>query len=330
MPVRAAVGTFVTAAVLFGIAFQVVSSVVFVAVGALALGAGSAVFATGRALRSSLTSGSVPPTLSAFGAVLLVLGLTLGGLGTFRYVTTLPGGPRVALVPTPAVTATPAAVNDTPTPTPVESSTPTPAASPRAGQSPRPASPAALSAKLPYRSDWTNGLGGWAVTPNWQLVDGVLTNDGGPSEEKISAKAPLDLSSVRDYVVEADIELVRYSGGRGSFGFIVRSADDRSGYRIGHCEDAPYSCDSPDRPYEAGIWDEAKGSPLTSAQFRPPAQSWYHYRVQVKATTITFTVPDLGVNLTTTDNAYLEGGQVGLWSKSCQISIKNFTVTAVT
>jgi hypothetical protein len=214
----------------------------------------------------------------------------------------------------PVATAT---ADPSPTPTPSATPTATPIVSP-----------------LPYHADWSTDLAGWSVTSSWRLVDGVLTNDGRASGEQMTATAPLDLSSVRDYVVEADIELVRYGdegafSGADSFGFVVRAGDPKSGYHAGHCVQAGlFACDPGGPMFSAAIWDAGRDSVLKNADFQPPEQSWHHYRMEVKGATITFTVPDLGVNLSTTDNTYLNGGQVGLFSNSCQISVKNFVVQA--
>jgi len=329
-PVRAAIGTLLAAVVVFGLAFQFVSTVVFIAAGALAVGAGAGVLGALRALRSSLSRDAVPPPLAAFASILLIVGVTWGGLGTLRFVT-LPGTPpRIANVPNPFVSPSAAtAVTPAPTvaPTPTAATSPPASASPGASSSPGTA--VLTPVKLPYTADWSKGLAGWAVSPNWTIVDGVLTNDGTSDDARISATAPIDLSSVRDYVVEADIELVRYGGGGyQSFGFVVRSVDDKTGYRIGHCTYGGYgTCNGDSQNYAAGIWNAGSGSALVSAQFKPPTQEFHHFKVEVKAATLTFTAPDVGVNLTTTDNAYLSGAQVGLWSQNCQISVRNFTVS---
>jgi hypothetical protein len=52
------------------------------------------------------------------------------------------------------------------------------------------------------------------------------------------------------------------------------------------------------------------------------------YRMEVKGNTISFLI-DGAKTVTTTDNQYLEPGEVGLWCSLDQIAVRSFKITAL-
>lgn len=234
-------------------------------------------------------------------------------------------------------------------------STPIPSSTEGSGSTPTMSIPAQSPPRLPYQADWSRGMGGWVGSEDWTTVNGMLVNNGGRDSQQISITAPISLDAVRDYVVEADIQLVKYSdegstSALNSFGLIVRSGDNNSGYGVGHCVSVrgltfvPEEC-APNQP-EVGAANSSPGDVapppafvtliqtaddqdrevIKVAPFRP-RDSWHHYRAEVKGNTIRLLIDGTEI-LTATDNRYLTGGRIGLWSKHCQINIKSFRITA--
>jgi hypothetical protein len=166
----------------------------------------------------------------------------------------------------------------------------------------------------------------------------MLINSGTSYRTSMSIAAPVNLNATSDYAVDADIQLVKYSGegisGLGSFGIVVRAAANGGGYGLGHCTSAGiFSC-GPSQPaadHVAVVWTAQDPNPsnITAAPFRPMYGSWHHYRVEVKGNALRFVIDNGAVNMTATDNRYLEGGRVGLWSYQCQITVKTLKIAAL-
>jgi len=142
-------------------------------------------------------------------------------------------------------------------------------------------------------------------------------------------------NGVADYAVQAEIQLVRYSDDGAytaldSFGLLVRSPSDGGGYQLGICASSGLaSCGKYD--HEANLATGSQipsNNPLQEVAFRPGYGNWHTYRMEVKGNTIKVLI-DGGVVFQTTDNTYLDGGQVGLWSDRCQVSVRQFTITAL-
>ncbi len=228
-------------------------------------------------------------------------------------------GPAAASNPPAPATSAPAAS----TPPPSQTPRPTPVSTPT-----RPT--------LPYHADWSAGTGGWTVSSDWKAAGGMLVADGSSYSVQVGAVAPLDMTAVPDYAVDVDLQLVsRADDGnfsqRDSFGVVVRSIGGGGGYGAGSCiAGGLFACTSSpaSQPeYSAVVWSTRDTSPVIAhAQFQP-GSGWHHYRVVVRATTITLSV-DGQVSLTANDNRFLQGGRVGLWSMGCQVDAKNFAVSA--
>ncbi len=210
---------------------------------------------------------------------------------------------------------------------------------------------------LPYEADWSSGMNGWVGSEDWKTVEGMLISNGGRRSQEISITAPISLEAIRDYVVEVDIQLIKYAdegstSALNSFGLVVRAGEGNQGYGVGHCVSVegltfvPQQC-APDKPevgaanaspgdlapppvYVALIQtaDDENREVIAVAPFRPRGE-WHHYRIEVKGNSIGLLIDDAGVVLSAVDNRYLEGDRVGLWSNGCQINVRNFKVTAV-
>lgn len=166
------------------------------------------------------------------------------------------------------------------------------------------------STPLPYRADWSAGLNGWNGSEGWITSEGKLLSTDGADR----ILAPLDLTSVDNYAVEADIALVR--GDFGGFGLVVRVQPDGKAYRIGH-----------DR--SAGTAFLAANNTELEARPYQPGEVSHRYRVEVRENSITVFV-DGAPTLSALDNTYLSGKRVGLFCyNGAQLSVRSFAVTAL-
>jgi len=207
----------------------------------------------------------------------------------------------------------------TPTPSPTAAPTPTP-------------SPTSIP-RL-YSSDWSKGMDGWTGGSDWSALNGMLVNNGTQYESngEPSIITPY-LPASADYVVQADIQLVRYSDGGAvtamdDFGIVVRSPNEGGGYKLSICGSSGLGyCGTGKNNYEALLsnGDPVYDTPLAESPLKPPF-NWHNYRIEVKGNTITVSI-DGGFVFQATDNKYLAPGRVGLWSDRCQISARNFKIT---
>ncbi len=163
-----------------------------------------------------------------------------------------------------------------------------------------------------------------------------MVNTGKGYQTKASIVAPVDLASVDSYAVDADIQLVRYANegmfsGLDSFGIVVRVQDDGEGYGAGHCVSSGlFSCSSGQPADHVAVLWTASGSNPTKLDIQPflPGAENHHYRVEVRGNRLTVLIDGATV-LSATDNSYLHGKRVGLWSDGCQVNVRSFAVSAL-
>lgn len=179
---------------------------------------------------------------------------------------------------------------------------------------------------LPYQADWSTGMGGWTGSKDWAVVNGMLVNDGTHGgTTSMTVAAPDLFAGISDYAVEADIQVVKAEVYMPSFGFVTRATGDNTGYGVGfHYENGPgYNNDS------AVIWQAKSGTAGTIAKkLFNPSTAWHHYLARMKGNVISEEIDGSAV-LSATDNTYLTGNRIGLWSDRVQINVRNFKVTAV-
>lgn len=178
-------------------------------------------------------------------------------------------------------------------------------------------------------------MDGWTQSDGWNSVNGMLVNDG--SDYNIdghpTAIAPSLPQGVTNYSVQADIRLDRYTdqGGLASFGVVVRSPDNVGGYKIGVCAGTGiFACDTSGSGYDLRLSNDSfsQGEPVKQSPFHPTLGTWYTYRIDVQGNTITIWLGGAKI-FSITDDKYLSAGSVGLWSDRCQISVRNFKITAL-
>lgn len=176
-----------------------------------------------------------------------------------------------------------------------------------------PASPTSAPATtaLPYRADWTGGLNGWNGSEGWTTSNGQLLARA--NADRILA--PLDLSQVADYAVEAEIALVQ--GRYDQFGFVVRVQAEGNAYQIGH-----------DAGDETAFLSVDCCNVLEERPFQP-GNDVHRYRIEVRGNSIAVFV-DGAPTLSAMDNTYLTGKRVGLFTEGdVQLSVKSFEVVAL-
>lgn len=244
-------------------------------------------------------------------------------LGSMSLAACGPSNSSSVVSPPPTVSATPlveSSMLETGSPVPSTPSEPTPSSPP-----------------LPYRADWSNGLSGWYGGSEWHAMNDKLLSTGTAYGIPMTAVAPLQLATTPNYTVEFDVQYLRHTdagsiAGMASFGVVVRALPNNSGgYGIGHCVAVGiFSCaENVTEENVAGIWDRTdQNNPraLATFPFAPEKGSTYHFRVAAKGSDINVAIDGHEV-LHATDNAYLDGGRIGLWTDRTQVAVSNFAVS---
>jgi hypothetical protein len=118
-------------------------------------------------------------------------------------------------------------------------------------------------------------------------------------------------ASIANYAVEAEIQWVNGN----NFGLAVRTDSSGNG---GYHAALAYN--------QAAIW---VGQNAPVQQSYTPDSGWHTYRVTVQDNHVTFSI-DGGVVDKLTDNGYLSGGGVGVFSyNGTQINVRSFKVIAL-
>lgn len=196
------------------------------------------------------------------------------------------------------------------------------------------ATPAAPSPTRPrpgtimYQADWSGGMAGWFGSPDWKVVNGTLVNDGTKNffnELEASILAPVQLSTMADYAVEADIQLITFRDmgiWAPTFGLAARFGEKR-GYLAGWQNFRRLS-------NALLIWPNILESfwlPLAETSFDPGTRR-HVYRLEVKGNIVRLLV-DGTTTAEVIDNRYLDAGRIGLWSSGAQIIVHSFKVIAL-
>lgn len=183
---------------------------------------------------------------------------------------------------------------------------------------------------LLYSASWSSGMNGWGGPSDWQAANSILTNNGQQgSSISLAPYSPGD-NGIANYAVEAQIQFLRYSdagafGGLDSFGILVRSPDGQKGYLFAACASAGIdNCGS--SSHEIYISNGSQN--FAEYAYQPNQNEWHTYRLEVKGNIIRLLI-DGRPFLNSTDNTYLDGGQIGLMSNRCQISVRSFKVFAL-
>lgn len=217
-------------------------------------------------------------------------------------------------------------------------STPTPTLSP---------TPTYQAGQLIYEvKDWST----WSGSPQWKSTSsGIYGSDGTDTEnspDAFTAWVPNPLPVV-DYAVEAQITFVRSKDrfGQYHFGIMVRGDGQSNGYEVGialegqpNPADGNY-CEKP-QPTATAFISLIQGiqtpigygfcmafATLAKTEYAFDTQS-HLFRVEVEGDTITLFLDHHRV-LSTSDNTYINAGQVGLRSVFADVNVTSFKVFAL-
>src|SRR5216684_364442 len=160
---------------------------------------------------------------------------------------------------------------------------------------------ASAGAELYSISDWSKGMSGWSTIDSWKTVSSMLVNDG--SSYDGWTIAPFTPTKA-DYAVEAQIQYIGMGRAQpwGDSGIDVRGGD-KKGYLVGFSTFG-----------NAQISDINSVNPIEKRSFNP-GSDWHTYRAEAIGNKIRLLI-DGTVIIDTTDNQYLDPGQVGLWSRA--------------
>jgi len=227
-------------------------------------------------------------------------------------------GQSAATAPTPtpsnSQSAPVAAATATPTPTPAIGATDTPTLT----------TTVPIQSGLPCKvnlSTWTDG------SSDWKILNSALLNDGSNNnwdDKRPTIVAPCQLGNTSNYAVEVQIQ-VTSSNNYPCFGITLRGtplSNDWQGYKAGVGD-----CFNGLNIARISGPDYSNDQQKKDATFDPTTTK-HTYRVEARGNIITFFI-DGGQILTMTDNRYLTGAEVGLWSKNTQLQVFSFQVTAL-
>ncbi|HEU5382430.1 MAG TPA: protein kinase [Ktedonobacteraceae bacterium] len=260
------------------------------------------------------------------------LNLPLPGLGSRPTATSTTGAtagitpqstPGVTPTTVPDATATATVLaNPSPTNTPVSNGTPPP------------------TGQILYQANWSQSLDGWLGSSQWKQVNnGELgsdgSSDGSSPTNSFIIWSPAHLS-VANYKIVAQIQFVRSSNGRGQFelGIIARGDGQQSGYEAGQI--AGGICDDNDQEAIISRINDAKSRPEVNClgvnklvgQNYPVDTNFHTYEFDVTGNSLTLYI-DSRLITQTTDNSFIDAGQVGLRDVLGDINVKSFIVYAL-
>jgi hypothetical protein len=167
-----------------------------------------------------------------------------------------------------------------------------------------------------YVADWSAGVTGWSVTPDWAVVGTTLqTNGSGAPGEAQPDWSP----SSPDYAVTSRIELLD-SNSCFAFGLGARLSND-GGFTSLIGNTGPSGLDVCIDSF-VEVWDgqhESQRVPYT------PTRGLHVYQLIVLGDTITVRI-DESTKLVTRDALHGAAGRVGIWSAGAQLAVDAFRV----
>ena len=176
----------------------------------------------------------------------------------------------------------------------------------------------------PLPAPWSANFAAWSLPQDWHLQGGVITTES--TSANTIRLAPFHVSTP-DYVVEAQIRRIGYSGTRGgqAYGILVQE-NAAGGYICG------VGIHFTPEHFFLGLMGPPVASPYVISkdvdQWDPPAHldnGWHTYRVEVNHNTISFFFDGLLLHQTH-DNLSSAPGQLGLYVDNAAVAIRNFQV----
>src|SRR5680860_5328 len=174
------------------------------------------------------------------------------------------------------------------------------------------ASPSSSAAAVIYEADWSGGLAGWVGTLDRDTAGSMLINDGSNDQPDAWIVAPIDLSDIPDYAIEAEIQVAKTSG---VYGFhLVARIDGSEGYFGGYWQgndfDQNKSLLVTDCTKEWCSW--GTGSNINQQEYVMDNE-WHTYRLEVVGASVRLLFDERLV-AEISDTQFLDGGHVGLQS----------------
>jgi hypothetical protein len=221
-----------------------------------------------------------------------------------------------------------------PTPTSILT-TPTP--------TPNPCSTKPNSGTVLYQADWSKDTNGWIGAGDWTALNGALVTAGDGTPPIFASYHPGD-NCIADYAIEAKITVIKYNDQQeDGFGLVARATSDGGGYTLSICAKEHYAFGSivascaDDTGAAQNIYKALllvgqnfpDGGTVLGGQAYKAHVVQHVYRLEVKANTITAFIDGNRVIGPVTDNTYLSGGQVGVYSENTQLSLDSFQVIAL-
>ncbi len=180
---------------------------------------------------------------------------------------------------------------------------------------------------LLYRADWSSGTNGWIGSSEWKVVNGKLLSDGtnaGYNAAPVGSDSFMSpyRPTTTNYAIEARIQILDtpnncYLAIRGR---VQTDGSGYDGYFVGF--DSFYG------DADIGYFSPAAGFVSITSQSFGPGVSEHLYRAEFRDNLITLKI-DNHIMVQTTDNRFINMGQVGLENGDCQISVSSFEVLAL-
>ncbi|MDQ2830362.1 MAG: hypothetical protein M3Y74_15115 [Chloroflexota bacterium] len=164
-----------------------------------------------------------------------------------------------------------------------------------------------------YQADTSGGFDKWSGSSAWKHVNGMLVNDG---SQKDTIIAPYHPGHIANYAVVAEVQMPGQCND--DIGILARFISSQGYWGGIHCLDfaAIWAGNFP--------WDDNR---LINQNYALD-QDWHTFRLEVQGNTVKFLI-DGATLAQTTDNRYLDGRGVGVFSLGTQIDIRSFKVIAL-
>ena len=175
-----------------------------------------------------------------------------------------------------------------------------------------------------YEANDVTGFADWSTVNGWKTENRLLINAGtGPAGDFFPVFAPIEIGSVADYAVEAEIRRINPDGV--GFGLAVGASEPDAGYAVGVGE-------GPGDNWRAAIflldssWTADGGRSLVvPGHSYDPGDAWHTYRVTVSDGVLQFWIDGM-IMATATGEHLRAGASVGLWSNQTQLEVRSFRV----
>jgi hypothetical protein len=173
-------------------------------------------------------------------------------------------------------------------------------------------------------------MNGWAGSPDWKVLNGVLLNDGtnGNVMAGQTITPPYQLGGISDYALETTIQVVSYYNGNSpQFGFALRGSTVSNNWQGYATAITPIDAKNYGVVCNVQITSQDYNTQLIKTPF-DPGKNRHTYRFEAKGNLLRFFI-DGGNVLEVNDNRYLTGSLLGLWCYQTQLSVTGFKIISL-